>query len=181
MKILLHICCAPCAVHCVDAIKKDSYQLEGFFYNPNIHPTSEYNNRRLSCKKFAEEIGLKVQFERDYQFEDFFRKITFHEDNSRCEPCWRLRLNKTAEYAKKNGFQGFTSSLFISPYQDHKKLRTIATEASDKYSIPFIYIDFRPGFRESHKASKEMGLYHQKYCGCIYSERERLMSLAEKI
>ena len=180
MKILLHICCGPCAVYCVDAIKKDLYTVEGFFYNPNIHPASEYNNRRLSCEKLAKEIDLKVHFERDHQFEDFFRKITLHEDSSRCELCWRLRLSMAAEYAKKNGFQGFTSTLFISPYQDHEKLKTIATQVSDKYSIPFVYIDFRPGFRESHKVSKEMGLYHQKYCGCIYSERERLVALAEK-
>jgi hypothetical protein len=82
---------------------------------------------------------------------------------------------ETAEYASKNGFDGFTTTLLISPYQDHDKIKAIADETAKKYSVLFIYEDFRKGFRESHRLSREMGLYHQKYCGCIYSERERFV------
>ena len=173
MKILLHICCAPCAVHSIKELQDTGNAVEGFFYNPNIHPLSEYTNRKESCVKLSEITGVKISFYNDYRFEDFFRKITFHENENRCGLCWDLRLNKTAEYASKNGFDGFTSTLFISPYQDHEEMRLIAAKAQERYSIRFFYKDFRPGFRASHKLSREMGFYHQKYCGCIYSERER--------
>ena len=173
MKILLHICCGPCAVYSVEKIQSSGNLVEGFFYNPNIHPLSEYINRKESCDKLSEVMGLKISFYNDYQFEDFFRKVTFHENDQRCSLCWALRLNKTAEYASKNGFDGFTSTLFISPYQDHEEMKSIALKAQEQYSIAFFYEDFRPGFRESQRLSTQMGLYHQKYCGCIYSERER--------
>ena len=173
MKILLHICCAPCAVYSIQKLRDSGNDVEGFFYNPNIHPLSEYENRKKSCIKLSEATGVKVFFCNDYRFEDFFRKITFHENDQRCSLCWALRLNKAAEYASKNGFDGFTSTLFISPYQDHQEMKAIALKAQQQHSVAFFYDDFRPGFRESHRLSKEMGLYHQKYCGCIYSERER--------
>ena len=176
MRVLLHICCGPCAVYSVQKLKELGHDVKGFFYNPNIHPVSEYKNRRQATESLSEETGLEIDFYRDYQFEDYFRKVTLHEDD-RCAICWKLRLEETAEYASKNGFNGFTTTLLISPYQDHEKLKKIATDAGKKYSVAFVYEDFRPGFRESHRLSREMGLYHQKYCGCIYSERERFAKI----
>lgn len=173
MKILLHICCGPCAVYSVKTLKDKGNEVHGFFYNPNIHPVSEYINRKESCEKLSNAINMRTHFYNDFKFEDYFRKVTFYEDDQRCSLCWELRLNKTAEYASKNGFDGFSSTLFISPYQDHEKMKSIALKAQDKYSIPFCYRDFRQGFKQSHEISRQMGLYHQKYCGCIYSERER--------
>jgi epoxyqueuosine reductase len=173
MKILLHICCAPCAVYSIEKLKEKYSAVECFFYNPNIHPVDEYERRKQSCQQLSRIIGIDVHFHRDFQFEDFFRKITFYEKDSRCSLCWSLRLEETAEYAAKNGFNGFTSTLFISPYQDHETLKKLALIAQKKYSVPFMYEDFRPGFRKSHEKSRDMGLYHQKYCGCIYSDRER--------
>jgi epoxyqueuosine reductase len=175
MKILLHICCAPCAVYTIKKLKEKYDQLECFFYNPNIHPASEYKKRKDACLAVSELMGVKIYFYRDFHFEDFFKKTLFAEGNQRCSLCWGMRLTETAEYASKNDFDGFTSTLFISPYQDHDKLISIARDAQNKYSIAFIYEDFRTGFRESHKVSREMGLYHQKYCGCIYSERDRIL------
>jgi epoxyqueuosine reductase len=175
MKILLHICCAPCAVYSLQKLKEKYSTVECFFYNPNIHPVEEYKKRKASCEELSRVIGVKTYFYKDFQFEDFFRKITFYEKDLRCSLCWNLRLEETAEYAAKNGFNGFTSTLFISPYQDHEKLKQIAKDAQEHYSVPFIYEDFRPGFRKSHELSRNMGLYHQKYCGCIYSERERFL------
>lgn len=180
MKILLHICCGPCAADCVEKLRSGGNTVTGFFYNPNIHPVAEYSSRRQSCEKLSESMGLKTYFHNDYRFEDFFRKVTFHENDKRCELCWSLRLDKTAEYAFKNGFDSFTSTLFISPYQDHKVMKSIALKAQDKYSVPFHYDDFRPGFRKSHELSRKMGLYHQKYCGCIYSERERFQKTRDR-
>jgi epoxyqueuosine reductase len=179
MKILLHICCAPCAVYSINRLK-EKYSVECFFYNPNIHPVDEYEKRRQSCLVLSEATRVKIHFYKDMQFEDYFRKITFHEKTQRCGLCWDLRLTETAEYASKNGFDAFTSTLFISPYQDHEKLKKIATDAQNQYSVVFIYEDFRPGFRKSHELSRAMGLYHQKYCGCIYSERERFERIQAK-
>ena len=174
MRILLHTCCAPCAVYSIEKLKEKYENIECFFYNPNIHPVSEYEKRKASCQELSRAMSIRMYFHKDFQFEDFFRKITFYEKDLRCCLCWGLRIEETAEYAAKNGFDGFTSTLFISPYQDHEKLKQIAKNAQDRYSVPFIYEDFRPGFRKSHESSRSMGLYHQKYCGCIYSERERL-------
>ncbi|MDD5503968.1 MAG: epoxyqueuosine reductase QueH [Candidatus Omnitrophica bacterium] len=180
MKILLHICCAPCAVYSVMKLKEKYGQVKCFFYNPNIHPVSEYHMRRSSCLDLARHMGIDIVFHKDYMFEDFFRKTALHEKDSRCGLCWSLRIGETAEYAAKNAFDGFTSTLFISPYQDHEMMKQIAEDAQKRYSVPFIYEDFRPGFRKSHSMSRDMGLYHQKYCGCIYSERERFMKTCSR-
>lgn len=174
MKILLHICCGPCAAYTVKRLRDKADTVEGFFYNPNIHPVSEYMKRRESALRLSESLGFKIHFFRECFFEDFFRKISFHEKEERCPLCWSLRLNKTAEYAQKNDFDGFCTTLLISPYQDHEQIKKIGQTQARKYSVEFRYEDFRPGFKESHHLSREMGLYHQNYCGCIYSERERL-------
>lgn len=175
MKILLHICCAPCAIYAVNRLREKNLTLDGFFYNPNIHPASEYLLRKDSVRKLSEAMNFNLLSFRDFQFEDFFRKVNFHEKDNRCYACWRLRLAGTAEYAAKNGFNGFTTTLLISPYQEHDKIRSIGNDVANKYSVIFVYEDFRLGFKESHKISREMGLYRQKYCGCIYSERERYL------
>jgi epoxyqueuosine reductase len=175
MKILLHICCAPCAVYTIKKLKEKYDEVECFFYNPNIHPAHEYKKRKDACLSLSESMGVKIYFYRDFHFEDFFKKTLFAEGSQRCSLCWGLRLKETAEHASKNDFGGFTSTLLISPYQDHDKLISIARDAQEQYSIAFIYEDFRPGFRESHQVSRGMGLYHQKYCGCIYSERDRIL------
>ncbi len=120
---------------------------------------------------------MPVFFHREYKFEDFFRKITLHEQDDRCSLCWQLRLKITAEFAKRENFDAFTTTLLISPYQDQDKIKDIATSLEKNYGINFYYEDFRIGFRESHNLSRQMGLYHQKYCGCIYSERERYKEL----
>ncbi|HEO63982.1 MAG TPA: epoxyqueuosine reductase QueH [Candidatus Omnitrophica bacterium] len=173
MKILLHICCGPCALYCVKSLREKGNEVEGLFYNPNIHPVSEYMARRDALKVAAEAVNLDVHYHRELQFEDFFRKVALHEDSSRCPLCWELRLKQTAEFAQRNDFEAFTTTLLISPYQDQKKINEMGSELAEKYSVKFLSENFRRGFNESHKMSKEMGLYHQKYCGCVYSERER--------
>ena len=174
MKILLHICCAPCAVYCVNRLRDENNDIQGLFYNTNIHPRIEYRQRRESTQLLSEKLNFKTTYLRDYMYEDFFRRISFHESpEERCPLCWSLRLHKTAEFASKNGFDGFTTTLLISPYQDHSKIKAIGKEAEIKHSVQFVYKDFRDGFRQSHRLSRDMGFYHQKYCGCVYSELER--------
>ncbi|MFH1644842.1 MAG: epoxyqueuosine reductase QueH [Candidatus Omnitrophota bacterium] len=174
-KLLLHICCANCAIYCTKRLRGMGYAVEGFFYNPNIHPLAEYSRRRDSLEKLEEEIGLKVLYFRDFIFEDYFRKISLNEDEHRCQLCWRLRLTQTAEYASEKGFDLFSTTLLISPYQDQEKIKLLGEELSGEFSVQFVFENFRKGFSQSQKESKEMGLYRQNYCGCIYSERDRYL------
>ncbi len=176
MKILLHICCGPCAIYCADNLQRSGDKVEGFFYNPNIHPINEYDKRKEAVVKVSEKLNLPVHFCADYNFDDYFMAIAFNNGKDRCPLCWQLRLKETAKFAKTNGFDAFTTTLLISPYQDHNKIKDIAAQAAKDFKVDFYYQDFRPGFGQSHKLSKEMQLYHQKYCGCVYSEKERRLA-----
>lgn len=180
MNILLHICCGPCAIYCVKDLQAKGNSVEGFFYNPNIHPMAEFIKRKEAAEQVSKSLGCTVHFLSDYQFEEFFNMPASPERQERCPRCWQMRLDRTADYARKNGFDGFTSTLLISPYQDHNRIRQIALNISNKYALSFVYEDFRSGFKESHQLSRAMGLYHQNYCGCLYSERERYQRTKEK-
>ncbi|MCL2276721.1 MAG: epoxyqueuosine reductase QueH [Treponema sp.] len=179
MKLLLHCCCAPCSVSCVKALREEKIEPEIFFYNPNIHPFTEYKARRDCLKLFADNEKLKTAFiEKDYGLELFLRETsnTFNEqarNAARCEICYSTRLEKTAVFAAENGYSAFTTTLLISPYQNHEAIIKTAKDAAIKHKIDFLYRDFRPLFREGQAASRARGLYAQKYCGCIFSEEER--------
>ncbi len=94
--------------------------------------------------------------------------------------CYRLRMQKTAAYAAQNGFTHFTSTLLISPYQQHELLRAEAERAAADWGVQFLYRDFRPLFRYGQDKARELGLYMQKYCGCIFSEEERYQKRKKK-
>ena len=151
--------------------------VEGLFYNPNIYPFSEYNNRKESVARLSVLLDFRLHLIGEYTPDHFLGNINFREKQRRCPACWSLRINETAGYAARSGFDGFTTTLLISPHQDHEKLKNISMQASSRHSILFVYNDFRVGFRESHEVSKRIGLYHQNYCGCMYSKEERSASL----
>lgn len=173
MNVLLHICCAPCAIFPVEEIKKSGDQLAGFFYNPNIHPYSEYMKRKEAVEKYAAECGINVIFP-DYDVAKYFQGIAYDEGaESRCPACWWLRMEKAAAFAKENGFDAFTTTLLGSPYQDHDILKRICQDIADRVGLKFYYKDFRTGFGKAHDLAKSKGIYCQNYCGCIFSEVER--------
>lgn len=173
MKVLLHICCAPCLIYPLEILQKEGFSVSGFFYNPNIHPFSEYKTRRDSLYPYAEKINLEVICP-EYDVNEYFRKIAHNESApGRCKICFRLRLEKTAQFARDNKFNSFTTTLLVSPYQDQELLKTIGEKLSQDLGIDFFYRDFRPGNRPAHAKAKAAGLYCQKYCGCLYSEIER--------
>jgi len=174
MRLLTHICCAPCSVYCIGALRSEGISPEGFFFNPNIHPFTEYRARRDTLADYAKTIGLPLHVEDDYGLREFVANVIPDLDN-RCAYCYRTRLEKTAEFAAQNGYDAFTTTLFISPYQNHELLRKTGEEAAEKYGVPLLYRDFRPGFREGQSKARELGLYMQKYCGCIFSEEERYL------
>lgn len=175
MKLLLHICCGPCALYPIKRLAGHRFEeVVGFYYNPNIHPPSEYKKRRDALIRSGEKSGVKVLCP-PYRMEEYFRKIASREDPSdRCQLCWGLRISKTADFAAKNGFDAFTTTLLISPYQDHDTVKAIAEDAARKRGLMFYYEDFRKGFRESQEEAKKEELYRQRYCGCVFSELERV-------
>lgn len=173
MKLLMHMCCGPCAVYPYDALK-DEYEITGLFYNPNIHPYTEYKKRMDTALEFSESSGFKTIVIDEYKLDEFLRNAAFRE-NQRCMMCYADRLERAASVARKGGFDAFTSTLLVSPFQKHDLIKQIGEEAGQKYGVEFLYRDFRPGFKEGVEKSKAMGLYRQPYCGCIYSERDRYL------
>ncbi|MDD5475844.1 MAG: epoxyqueuosine reductase QueH [Syntrophales bacterium] len=172
MKILLHICCAPCAIHPLHELRREGHQVTGFFDNPNIHPLPEYRKRLETLIDYAAQEGLPLIQADHYEPEAYFNAIRF-EGTRRCAACYRLRLKRTALTARREGFEGFTSTLFYSIYQDHGLLKEIAGECAAEKGLDFCYQDFREGWREGVSLSRRMGMYRQRYCGCLFSEKER--------
>ena len=174
MNILLHICCAPCAIYPVEDLGKEGHQVAGFFYNPNIHPYSEYLRRKAEVEKYAKEAGLNVIYS-DYDIEDYLQHIVYNEDlKKRCSVCWWLRMEKAAVFAKDNGFEAFTTTLLGSPYQDQGTIKKLGEDVAKKLGLKFYFKDFRIGFKEAHDKARSKGMYCQNYCGCVFSEKEKL-------
>jgi len=173
-RVLLHICCAPCAIHPTEELRKENgSDVTGFFYNPNIHPRQEMERRRDALLDYAEKEKLEVVFD-DYDERDFFDKIGDEkEPPARCGICWRMRLERTALYAVRHGFDAFTTTLLVSPYQDYGMMAKIGSELSEELGIAFLARDWRPGFRKAQQLARERGIYRQKYCGCVFSIKER--------
>jgi predicted adenine nucleotide alpha hydrolase (AANH) superfamily ATPase len=146
--------------------------ISGFFYNPNIHPYSEYIARKASLEGYSRRKKIRVFFHK-YDMKGFFRQVAHHEDPAhRCNICWRMRLEETARFAANNGYSHFTTTLLVSPYQDQKAIKAVGEEMGQKYGVTFISRDFRNGFRDSQDKAKKEGMYRQKYCGCLFSEEE---------
>lgn len=173
MRLLLHTCCAPCSVYCIDSLRKEGIEPTIYWYNPNIHPYTEYKARRDTLKQYAKMIECEAIFEEDYGLKEFCKNVIDDLENRCAKYCYRTRLEQTTKYAKENGYTAFTTTLLISPYQNHEELIRIAKEMSEKYNIEFLYRDFRHGFKEGQAQARELGLYMQKYCGCVFSEESR--------
>ena len=173
MKLLLHTCCAPCAIYPAGEAKKDGFAVTGFFYNPNIHPGYEYARRKKVAQDyFSSERAELVDGE--YDVTSFFKGVSGEpEAPGRCRLCWRMRLEKTAVLAAERGFDAFSTTLLASPYQDHEFLKGLCEELSRESGARFYYKDFRVGFREAHRTAREKGMYCQNYCGCVFSLIER--------
>jgi hypothetical protein len=222
MKLLLHACCAPCSIQCVEALAVEGLLPDLFWFNPNIHPYTEYRSRLDSLRGFAEAKKLYLTVEGEYGLRAFINTVETenlslsndfssnsttnqHEPTRtilrkqrassrclcgswsnklrkgsklihRCAFCYRLRLEKTARMASEKGYDAFSTTLLISPFQDHELIRKTGEEMASTYGIEFLYRDFRPRFREGQNQARAAGYYMQKYCGCIYSEEERYLT-----
>ncbi len=171
-KVLLHICCGPCAITPASLLREEGFDVEGFFYNPNIHPYSEYIRRCEAVLAVSERLNLNTICHR-YDFEHFLKLVSCEEDRTRQHSlCWRIRLEETARVAAGRGIGAFTTTLLSSPYQDIDEIKRLGEAMARGSGLEFIVRNFRQGFAESHRLSRQWGLYHQNYCGCIYSEKE---------
>ncbi len=174
-KTLLHICCGPCATFTVSTLREAGAVLTGYWYNPNVHPFSEHERRRESLARFAELVDLPMIWHAGYEMTAFFHAIHGQEQfGVRCLACYRLRLESTARTAAQEGFDAFSTTLLISPYQNIETIRLIGDELAATYGVSFYWENLRRGFREQHQLAQEYDLYRQHYCGCVYSEWEAL-------
>lgn len=173
MKILVHLCCGPCAIAPVQALLEAGHQVTGFFYNPNIHPLQEYLRRRDGMFAVAERLGIPVICKDDeYDPQTYFRAVSFRESN-RCLLCYVMRFERTLAIAKRGGFDAFSTTLLYSKFQKHDEMRRLGADMAVGTGVVFHYQDFREGWSHGVTTSKDWGIYRQQYCGCLYSEFER--------
>lgn len=172
MKLLLHICCAPCSIYPLNILRQEGADVMGFFYRNNIHPYTECLRRQETLSQYAEQIDLKLIIPKDYDLEGFLQQVVFREKN-RCSYCYHARLQATAHMAKRGKFDAFSTTLLYSKFQKHDLIRSVGESVGKSIGIPFLYQDFRIGWQEGIQSSKSLGMYRQQYCGCIYSEKER--------
>ncbi|MBN1999197.1 epoxyqueuosine reductase QueH [candidate division KSB1 bacterium] len=175
-KVLLHVCCAPCLTIAVDRLQE--YQIGCWFYNPNIHPESEYQKRADELLLFAARLDIPV-IPAPYDPKEWNNRIAGHEKDpeggERCKICFEMRLEKTAAAAVEHDYQVFGTVLSTSPHKNAQLINDIGRKLADKYHIEYLDANFKKqdGYKRSIELSKEFQLYRQDYCGCIYSKSER--------
>ncbi len=172
MKLLLHMCCGPCTIFPLKVLREENIEVMGFFYRHNIHPYTECLRREETLKQYADAEEFRVICQDTYEMEAFIQSVVFREAH-RCRHCYHDRLAAAARVARKGKFDGFSSTLLYSRFQNHDLIREIGEAIGKKMGIPFFYRDFRTGWKEGVETSKALGMYRQQYCGCIYSEKER--------
>lgn len=170
--VLMHTCCAPCSLSCIDPLRSEGIEPVAFWYNPNIHPWKEYEARRDCLLTYAPTIGMQVIVDEDYGLWEFVEHVA-GDISHRCTYCYHHRLEETARYAAEHGYAAFTSTLLASLYQDHEGIKAAAENYAEQYGVEFLYRDFRPNFRAGNQRARELGFYMQKYCGCVFSEQDR--------
>jgi predicted adenine nucleotide alpha hydrolase (AANH) superfamily ATPase len=176
MKLLLHICCAPCSTEVIERLSS-THDVTGFFYNPNIYPRREYESRLLELERFSKDRGFPLIIGR-YDMEKWFTKTKGFkkepEGGKRCEVCFKIRMKQTAKTAKKKEFKAFTTTLSISPHKDAEMINSIGRRLQNKFDIDFLAENFKKkdGFKKSVESSKQRGMHRQNYCGCVYSKLE---------
>lgn len=178
MRILVHVCCAPCFVAPHKHIS-EKHEVTAFWYNHNIHPYTEYEKRLSTLREFVEQENIPYIEKDDYDLNKFLQNSVFREAN-RCRSCYYERLKYAAIIAKKGKFDAFTSTLLYSKYQNHALMIEIAESLAKEYGVAFYYEDFREYWKEGIELSKAKEMYRQQYCGCIYSEYDRYKKVKKK-
>jgi len=170
-KLLVHTCCAPCLIAPLISLRKE-WDVTLLWYNPNIHPYTEYLKRRDTLKEFADKENISVIWQDEYDLEKYLNH-TGTKSTERCYSCYELRLLRTAQIAMGKGFDAFTTTLLYSIYQQHESVKEIGEKLAEQFGIDFYYQDWRELWQEGIDLSKQAEMYRQGYCGCIFSEQER--------
>jgi epoxyqueuosine reductase len=174
-ELLLHVCCAPCAVIPLRELTK-KFAVSACFFNPNIHPWKEAQERLKSVRKLMVEENIPLYVE-DYPYESFLQSILSLNDHSapqRCALCYEIRLARTVGLARKIKAAFFSSTLLYSKYQAHELIISNAEKVSKNIpEVEFYYQDFRPDFDEGQSIARSSSFYMQNYCGCIFSNEDR--------
>jgi len=172
---LVHVCCAPDAAYVIGLLRND-YEVTGFFSNPNIQPLEEYERRLGEARKVAGILGVRL-IEDDYDPSRWL-KVTHKfrlepEKGRRCDVCYAFRLERTAREASMLGFDAFTTIMSLSPWKKAAALNRIGSMLGRRHGVKFLEADFKKkdGFRKSVALSKDLNLYRQDYCGCLYSRK----------
>ncbi len=177
MRILLHACCAPCLVVPYDDLKSEGHEVTAVFFNPNIHPYAEYLRRLDAFTVYTGDNNIRVLTENQQAgMEDWLREVVFREAQ-KCRICFNFRMDRIARLAEAKGFDAFSTTLLYSRFQKHDLLKAACEAISEQYGIPFVYKDWRTGWNEGVKRYRKLNLYRQKYCGCVYSEKERALKI----
>ena len=179
MNLLIHICCAPCAIYPVQELRSGCMDVTGFFFNHNIHPYQEYRKRLETVREYAAMVELEVLYRDEYRLEEFLGAVAGKPDE-RCLYCYASRLEVAAAEAACRGFDAFSTTLLYSRYQKHDVIAELGSGLAGKYGVRFHYADFRAGWQKGIDISRKLGLYRQQYCGCIYSEKERYQPRARQ-
>jgi len=180
--LLLHVCCATCAICALERLRPLFSRVTCFFYNPNIHPQAEFQKRLRAVEVLAERLrdpSVDWIFEREYGLVPFLRAVVRREDD-RCRICYSMRLGTAAKTAGRLGLPAFSTTLSTSPYQDHALLRRAGARAARLFGVKFVYDDLREFLPAAAAKAKKMSLYRQRYCGCVYSERRREVGAKKK-
>ena len=172
MRILLHICCAPCGIEPIRHLRNCGLSVMGYFYRHNIHPYTECLKREETLRAYAAGIDLQVIFQEGYDLEGFLQNVVYRE-SSRCNHCYHDRLKSTALIAKRGKFDCFSTTLLYSKFQRHDVIKAMGEAVAKETGVRFYYHDFREYWKSGIEESKRLNLYRQQYCGCIYSEKER--------
>jgi predicted adenine nucleotide alpha hydrolase (AANH) superfamily ATPase len=183
-KFLLHACCAPCSPYVLQTLTRD-YNVTVYFYDPNIHPYTEYQRRFEELKKYLETLEIPL-VEGEYDVRRWFDECREYrhepERGARCEVCFSMRMDVTARYASEHGFPYFGMMMTVSPQKDAEVLNRVGTRSGEKYDVLYYPSNFKKkeGWKKSVEMSRELGFYRQDYCGCIYSLQERKKILQER-
>ena len=174
MRILLHICCAPCALMPLRELRDRGHELMGLWFNPNIQPYTENQRRLKTLLAWAQGEDLRLIRQDEYDPVSWLRGAAFREE-MRCRLCYHQRLTRAAQVARRGGFDAFSTTLLYSVRQKHELIRELGRAVAAERGVSFHYQDFRPFWKEGVELSQRLGLYRQQYCGCIYSEAERYL------
>jgi hypothetical protein len=171
-KLLVHCCCVHCSAYTLKYWREQGYEVTAFWYNPNIHPFTEHQRRLEALNSFTDSKGIILAVAPGYDLDGYLQAAAGR-GAERCPECYRLRLEAAAGYAREQGFEGFTSSLLISPQQQHQRIVEVAGTISAASGVGFFYADLRKRYSDSRRLTKPMELHRQQYCGCLFSEYER--------